>query len=406
MPAATRRSRPLHYGDSPFHPARSAEPPLFVGREEPLEQILDLARRARHDGAAAGFLAGERGIGKTALARVARRALAFEGGRIVCRGSGGRAADLDRMTAALWRDLARRSPLRPYGPRVAAFFGDRLRPGEPPWLHPGLDPSDPLARAPAFAASVRRLLETARPDYRSLLLVLDHLDDLAAAPDFPRWIENTLDELSSADADFCLLLVGTEKQERQLRERLTAPRRLESIAVPPWSRGETCDFFRQSFADWRVSPRPDDLGTLADFSAGHPRLAHEIGAAVWRVAETPHLSARELARGVAVAADLIGLGLLERGVFRSLRDEPDRSLVQQVAEEASETAAAVRKRRRTAPKQRAYEALLRRLEAGGALTAAPEATGGYRFADRLHAGFLAMESRRTAAGTIRPSAFA
>lgn len=394
----------MHYGASPFRPVRSATPPFFVGREEPLERILDLAHRARRDGVAAGFLAGERGIGKTALARVARRALEFEGGRIVCRGSVvGAPADLDRMTGALWQELARRSPLRPYGPQVAAFFGDRLRPGSPPWFLPVLSPADPFGRAPGFAASVRRLLDCARPDYRSLLLVLDHLGDLPASPAFPCWIEDTLDEL--ADADCCLLLVGTKRQERRIRERLTAPQRLESIAVPPWSRGEAYDFFGQSFGARKVSFRPDDLGTLADFCAGNPRLAHEIGDAVWRVTAAPRLSARELASGVELEADLIGLGLLDRGVFRSLRDEPDRSLVRQVAEEASETGAPGRKRRRTERKRRDYEALLRRLEEGGALTAAPDAAGGYQFTDRLHAGFLAMESRRTAAGTIRPSAF-
>ena len=395
----------MRHTASPFRPVRSAAPPFFVGREEPLEQILDLARRARRDGVAAGFLAGERGIGKTALARVARRALEFEGGRIVCRGSVTGAPDLDRLAGGIWQDLARRGPLRPYGPQVAAFFGDRLRTGGPPWRLPVLDPSDPLGRAPAFAASVRRLLDLARPDYRSLLLVLDHLGDLPASPGFPRWIEDTLDELADADADFCLLLVGTKRTERRIRERLTAPQRLESIAVPPWSRGEAYDFFQQSFGARKVSFRPDDAGMLAGFCAGHPRLAHEIGDAVWRVAATPHLSARDLAHGVELAADLVGLGLLDRGVFRSLRDEPDRSLVRQVAEEASEAGAPARKRRRTERKQRDYETLLRRLDEAGALTAVPDAPGSYRFADRLHAGFLALEARRTSAGTLRPSAF-
>lgn len=397
----------MHPEANPFRPGRSFAPRFFSGREEELERVYRIARPGEPAGAAAGFLSGERGLGKTALARIVHRAAAREGGLIVCPVSVAGARDLDALALRIWERLLRRHLARSGGDRIHRFFGDRIRPDGRLGMCPVLRPPGPFGRSGRFAESVRRLPAAVAPEYRALLLVLDDLGELAASPDFPRWIEDTLDELDELGTPnggfgFRLLLVGTgQERRRMIRERPALARRLESVALSPWSPGEACDFFRQTFEAGRVFLPPDHLDALVRFSAGHPRLAHEIGEAVWRAAETPNLSTAALARGVAQAADLVGLRLLEPGVFRSLRDEADRSLVRRVAEETSDTRPPGRKRRRTARKQRAYEDLLHRLEGQGALTAAPEP----RFRDRLHAGFVAIESQRTAAGRLRLSAF-
>lgn len=398
----------MHPEANPFRPGRSFPPRFFIGRKEELEQVSRIARPGEPGGAAAGFLTGEHGIGKTALARIVHRAAAREGHLIVCPVSVAGARDLDALALRIWERLLRRHLARSGGDRITRFFGNRLQPDGRLGLCPVLRPPGPFGRSCRFVESVRRLLAALAPDYRGLLLILDHLGELAASPDFPRWIEDILDELPipNGDAGFRLLLVGTgQERQRIVRERPALARRLESVALAPWTPGESRDFFRRTFEAGQVFLAPDHLEALVRFGAGHPRLAQEIGDAVWRVAETPDISTPALARGVAQAADLIGLRLLKSGVFRSLRDEPDRSLVLRVAEETSDTRPPGRRRRRTARKQRAYEALLHRLENEGALTAGPGAAREPRFRDRLHAGFVAIESQRTAAGRVRLSAF-
>ncbi len=74
---------------SPFTPGHPVPPDLFVGRQDQIGTLLDLGREVGSGRLEVGYLAGERGIGKTSLARLATRISEREHGLLLYVGLGG-----------------------------------------------------------------------------------------------------------------------------------------------------------------------------------------------------------------------------------------------------------------------------------------------------------------------------
>ena len=93
------------------------------------------------------------------------------------------------------------------------------------------------------------------------------------------------------------------------------------------------EFYRHAFAAAGATVSDVELATLVRYAGGLPVLAHEIGDAVWRTAQSLRIDAGEIHRGIILAAEVIGRKLLEPQVFRAIRSERYRSILRKVAAE-------------------------------------------------------------------------
>ena len=206
---------------------------------------------------------------------------------------------------------------------------------------------------------------------------------------------------SASEGGLCILVVGLEERRRELLAgQPSLDRVFEVVHIAPWSDDEVVEFFGRTFQRGGATVTPKDLRSMAQYTGGLPVLAHEMGDAVWRTARTPDISTREVARGIFVAAEVIGSKLLEPGVFQALRSERYRSILRQIALHQPAGQPRMRFRRAEilarleASDRSALDNFLQRMKKLGAIESDPEVRGGYRFPNRLHPLYFALESHR------------
>ena len=297
---------------SPFTPGQPAPFELFVGRTSQVEALLQHARDAASGRLRVGFLTGDRGIGKTSLARVAcflaERDHALLGLHVVL----GSAADAQGMVHRVFDRLANVAREGPLWKRIGGLFGNRVRSvGQfdfPVEFHPEADDLDILTVG--FDLGLRVVLRQLEGSGRQgLFIVLDDINGLASSPNFGAWLKDFVDTVAESGEPFpvFLLFVGSEWGRRALtRHDESIARILIPQKVPIWSRAETLEFYNRAFARVGMTVEEPGLGLMSNFVGGLPLLAHEIGDAAFRFTSRSVVSRRDAQRAVVGAANILG----------------------------------------------------------------------------------------------------
>lgn len=391
---------------SPFRPGRFPLKEAIVGREHAIERIRGLARASANGQVLAGFVTGERGMGKSTVARIARQAVESLDEVAGCYVPLGGAADLNRMVARTWTHLVEQNASQPWFRKIAEVFGERVQSAGLFGVQLALRPAEMADLRDRFVPGVHRIVQGLQPERKSLVLILDDINGLAESWEFANWLKSSLEELAIAydDSRLCLLLVGIEeRRQRLIREQPSLARVFDLIDIPPWSPAETREFFRKSFAAGDAPVEDAGLKPLVEFSGGLPVLAHEIGDAVWRSAAGPTITAQDISRGIVLAADVVGSKLLEPQIFQAIRSERYRSILRKISDEPRfEFRRAELIPKLTTRERHVLDNFLRRMRKLGALVTDPESRGGYRFPNLLYALYFAIEAYRANGGSRPP----
>ena len=141
-------------------------------------------------------------------------------------------------------------------------------------------------------------------------MILDDINGLSTSTDFANWLKSTVDEIttSSQTIPLCILVVGLEERRRELiNGQPSLARVFELIDISPWSDDEAAEFYQRTFQSANAKIAEPELSSLVRFTGGLPVLAHEIGDAVWRTAQSPNINAKEVSQGISIAKDsLVG----------------------------------------------------------------------------------------------------
>ena len=386
--------------NSPFRPGRPVPTEFFVGRSAEIERLRGIVRRSVQGTLGVGFITGERGIGKSSLAAIVRHLAEKDSQAVGCHVYLGGVADVPEMLERTFHRLLNESIDKPWHKQLTSFLGNQV---ESAGLF-GLTLNLSLARndletlARDFVPAMKNLLKSLPDPKRTIVLVLDDINGLAKSGEFADWLKSSVDEFatSAPEAGLCILVVGLEERRRELlASQPSLARVFDIIDISPWSDDEVADFYRQSFT--RVHATADSTGieAMVRFTGGLPVLAHEIGDAVWRTARTSNVGLNDVAQGILLAAEVIGSKLLEPSVFQAVRSERYRSILRQIADAPRTYFSRGEVLRRLAPKEKpALDNFLRRMKKLGAIESDPERRGGYRFPNRLHALYFALESYR------------
>ena len=124
-------------------------------------------------------------------------------------------------------------------------------------------------------------------------------------------------------------------------------------------------------------------------------MAHEIGDAVWRAAQSSEINEDEIYEGVFIAAEIIGLKLLEPQIFSAIRSERYRSILRKMTGELQmRFRRAELATRLTNQEVKVMDNFLQRMRILGAIDTDPEVRGGFKFPNLLHALYFMIESER------------
>ncbi len=394
---------------SPFSPGQPVPVEFFIGRRAEIERLHGMVHGSAQGRFKIGFVSGERGIGKSSLAAFVRHLVEWDNDAVGCHVFLGGVQDLGEMLRRTFDRLLKESIDRPWRQQMLKFFGDRVRQvglfGVT--LELNLQDNDLSTIAHDFVPTIRSLLEEIKEHKNSLFLILDDINGLAGSAAFANWLKSTVDEIATSYSGtrLCVLVVGLEERRRELvAGQPSLARVFDLIDIAPWSDDEVFEFYRNSFRAGKAEVSEESLQVLALHTGGLPVLAHEIGDAVWRMADNSRIERGEVWAGIVTAAQTIGSKFLQPQVLDAIRSERYRSILRKIADEPRMrfTRAEMLERLPDTDKK-AFDNFLNRMKKLGALEADPEIRGGYRFPNRLHMLYFYMESRMHMAQSRRNS---
>lgn len=386
---------------SPFTPGQPVPIEFFVGRVAEIERLRALVRAAAAGRLRVGFVAGERGIGKSSLVSFVRHLTEREervaGAHVFLGG----VASLSETVRRIFDRLLKDSVEKPWHQKVRELFGRYVKQVGLFGISIELEvpEADLQNLVNGFAAHVRKLLDQLKADRSALLLILDDINGLAGSAEFANWLKSLVDEIATSgnSVSACVLVVGLEERRQQLiRLQPSLARVFDLIEIKPWSDAETRDFFRKAFEGAGVKVEPAALETMVKFSGGLPVLAHEIGDAVWRIASGQVVKAQEARAGVLEAAEILGKKLLEPQVLRAIRSQRYRSILRKLAPTLGPSfRRADLLKALSADERKVCDNFLNRMRKLNVII--PDLEGGpgsYRFSNQLHALYFTIEAHR------------
>ena len=391
----------MNLESSPFRPGQPVPLEFFVGRIKEIERLHSMVKASIHQQRLTiGFITGERGIGKSSLANLVHRLSDSK-----CKTAGfhvslGGVRELNEMVRKTFDQLLKESMEKPWHDQVAEFFENRVRKvglfGFSVELN--LKDSDLSLLTQNFVPALRNLLDKLKEQKDGLLLILDDINGLATSAEFANWLKSTVDEIAMSEQKIplCILVAGLEERRQEMVAiQPSLARVFELIEISPWSDEEATEFYQNTFQSAHAKIENEELGTLVRFTGGLPVLAHEIGDAVWRAAQSSEINEDEIYEGVFNAAEIIGLKLLEPQIFSAIRSERYRSILRKMTGELQmRFRRAELATRLTNQEVKVMDNFLQRMRILGAIDTDPEVRGGYKFPNLLHAFYFTIESQR------------
>lgn len=384
---------------SPFTPGQPVSVELFSGRVEQVRALERMVKKAVAGKLAVGFLTGERGMGKSSLAKYASELAERKHQILGLHVFLGGVNDLEEMARRVFDRLVKESIGRPWYNRVTQFLGNHVKEVGLFGISVQFDagPRELRQAVNDFAPSLQRLTEQLKNEKRGLFLILDDINGLASSLDFANWLKSLVDEISVSRSPLplFLLLVGLgERRQALLKSQESLSRVFELIEIPKWKDKECEDFFSKAFEQVNTKIDRNALEHMVFFAQGLPMLAHEIGDAIFRVDSDSKIDLKDAMLGVQRAAEVIGRKYLEPRVLTAIRSEKYKSIFEKLTAPPDAypifTRSALSKKL-TPAESKILDNFLQRMRQLGVIE--PEGgKGAYRFCIALHLLYFSMIS--------------
>jgi len=332
-------------GDSPFSPGKPVTPELFVGRELEIRRLQARLRKCSHGSVESIFLMGDRGIGKSSLAKYAGYYSELEKSiglaPVFCQLTA--AADLDVALQIISREILQKFSRETIPQKLRNLF-DRYIETINLGLLPGIGLKIAFKKDAATLRSLRldfsdlllATIEITKDKANGLILVLDDLNGVAKDPDLANFIKGLIDGLvmgGHGDLPFSLVLIGvSERLDEMLEHQPSVGRIFDVIALQKLHNEEASSFFYSAFERVGISVEEDALKIMTMMSGGMPAIMHEIGDAVFWQHSGKTVNEHEAWAGCFQAADNIGRKYLEPRVFEKMKSESYRTILDKIAE--------------------------------------------------------------------------
>jgi hypothetical protein len=247
-----------------------------------------------------------------------------------------------------------------------------------------------------FLPALDRLYDKIRDDKKGVLLVLDDINGITASPEFAHFLKSMVDEIATRQKTLplLLLLAGVlERRDEMIKNQESIGRIFAIIEIKPFSREETDEFYQRAFNAEGVTVDEEALALLYRYSGGLPMLLHEVGDAVFWADSDNRITKNDALSGIIEAADIVGKKYLDRQVYRAIRSDRYRSILQKIVK-PDLTMRFVRKdiaKRLTDDEKRVLDNFLGRMK-DLAVVRSGEHAGEYVFVNNLFRLYMALES--------------
>lgn len=390
--------------ESPFTPGRPVPVEYFVARHKEIERLERAIRQTLSGRNENLLITGERGIGKSSLARFVRYVAEKEYNLVGTHCCLGGVTNLQEMMGAVFRQLLQDCTDKSLFDRLRGVFGDYVEGvtlfGVEVQFTKNTDKLQALANN--FLPALRKIYEeSAKHGKKGLVLMLDDLNGISDTPRFSPFLKSFVDGLATSGKPLpiCLVLVGLpERRQDLVRHQPSTARIFDVVDLALMNAGESEEFFHKLFAKQAMTIDEAALSLMVKLSAGFPMLMHEVGDAVfWQDADN-HISETDARKGISEAAQIIGRKYIDPQISKVLRSKTYFSILWRIGKKLPLGGAFKRQellKEIPADEQKNLDNFLNRIKKLGIVDDA-EVRGEYRFVNPLFHLYVWYEAKSKA----------
>ena len=299
---------------SPFTPGRPVQVEYFVGRKEEVETLLTFARVSSYvERLKVCYVHGSWGMGKSSIASFVQHMVQRRHNMAGAHVRLGRVRDLEDMIRCIFDGILQESIGKPWYEAVRGFLGDGVEQtgafGVVEKFNP--KPSELSGYVNGFIPKTRELLgQLHRVNRKGLFLILDDIGDLADSSEFFKWLGDLAGKIAADSQPFpvCIAIAVTEDRHADTMSLyFPVDSSYGIVDISLWSHEDTVEFYQNMFAHAGVKINKGVLKTLAFSTDGVPYIAHEIGEAMFRTADSMNITEHDAIGAIAEGITLSGM---------------------------------------------------------------------------------------------------
>jgi hypothetical protein len=387
---------------SPFCPGSPVPEDLFVGRFNEREMLVRYAQQALSGKQENVFLMGEKGIGKTSLASFLRHYLSASKNFVSLHVFLGGVSTLEGMVHRIFERLLNETRGQSWFQEIRNLFGKHIK-------EVGLfgisisfaPPEEDLKKlVEFFPEALLNLLKQLEGKKNGLLIVLDDINGLAETKEFANWYKSFVDEVATHFPWYpvCMMLNGVPQLCDRLYEYQASLMRIfRLVQIDRLSDSEVEEFFKKAFKKVEITVKPEATRHLARYSSGLPLLMQEIGDATYWEDQDGVIDELDAGAGIIAAAESVGKKYLDPLVYRAIRSERYRAILDKLAGMNAPREFQIREvgESLNSGEKRVFHNFLRKMQELKVIESAVEKERGtYRFVNDIYPLYIILESRR------------
>ena len=390
--------------ESPFEPGKPVSPYKFVGRENQLAKIdryLGQASSGRHE---SFFLVGERGLGKTSIAKFVANYAENEHQMIPSHSLLGGVHSMEEMVRLVFDGLLNQIKDEPWYNKVKGLFGDYIEEVGLFGVTLKFNPPKPKLEAliqnfPGALLNLITKIQKYDKHKKGLVIILDDINGTVDDGRFANWFKSMIDS-ASVTLDYFpvfFILIGLPRKRDQLfRQQPSLMRIFKILEIEKLSNLEVKEFYLSAFQEVNFEVENSGLEIMVSFSMGLPIVMQEIGDAVFWVDRDHCISEDDVLPGILEASENIGKKYLDTTFYNTVRSVRYKSIVRKIGggfggvfftkKEISNSL--------SDDEKKVFDNLLRKLRELGIVDQAKNhPRGTYRFTNALYPLYFSLKSR-------------
>jgi len=327
--------------NSPFTPGQPAPPEIFTGRAEEIQRLRRCILQTSNGKPQAVFICGERGLGKSSLARFCEflvlqdnplvpTQVKFMTAYNTC-GACKDVTDVCKIVVQnLTADITEESRLA----KAKALLGRYIEDVSVPL--PGFRLSVKLKRnaedlkdlrlnMPDVIADLWKVMQERK---KGVMIILDEVNGVTGETEFASFVKSLWEDLGARNVPVLVILVGLEERLRDMiRANESVGRIFERILLQPMPKDDAREFYRRAFSSVSLTVTVDALDLLADMSGGYPVMMHELGDATFWANSDDRIDGDDALAGLITAARRVGEKYFSSQVYREVQSEVYRRIL-------------------------------------------------------------------------------
>jgi Cdc6-like AAA superfamily ATPase len=249
-----------------------------------------------------------------------------------------------------------------------------------------------------FPQVLKNIITKINGERKGLFIILDDIDGLAKNIEFADWYKSFVDYVATHfnnQFSVTIMTIGLPEQKDSLGEQQPSLLRIfRPIHIDTLSEDEVRSFFKNTFEKVNIKIDEDAMKLLVEYSSGLPSLMQEIGDAIYWKDVDHRINKVDAMVGIATAADQVGQKYLDPKVFRTIRSDNYKKILNKIGRQfSSHFKKKDIERHLTESEKKVFHNFLSKMtELGVIMQDKEQGLGSYKFENELYALYFYIVS--------------